>query len=54
MLRVDVLELYRLRWNLTDISLVVAMFRVPHEDTADTRVAREALCHSLDALRGPP
>ena len=54
MLRVDVLELYRLRWNLTDISLFVAMFRAPHQDTADTQVAWEALCHSLDALRGPP
>ena len=53
MLRADVLELYRVRWNLTDVSLFVAMFQSPHEDTADLRVAWDALRHSLDALRGP-
>ena len=35
----DFLELYRLRWDLTEVSRYVALFRAPHDDTADTRVA---------------
>ena len=29
----DLLELYRLRWELTEVSLYVALFRAPHTDT---------------------
>jgi spectinomycin phosphotransferase len=34
-LRPDLLELYRLRWDLTDIAIAVARFREPHGATAD-------------------
>ena len=51
--RSEVVELYRLRWDLTEVSLFVAMFRAPHSETADTRVAWDGLRHSLEALRGP-
>jgi hypothetical protein len=47
----DLLELYRLRWDLTEVSLYIALFRAPHSDTADTRVAWDGLSHSLQALR---
>jgi hypothetical protein len=46
----DLLELYRLRWDLTEVSLYVALFRAPHTDTADTRVAWDGLRRSLQAL----
>ena len=51
--RPEILELYRLRWDLTEVSLFVAMFHAPHTDNADTRVAWEGLRHSLEALRDP-
>jgi spectinomycin phosphotransferase len=50
----DFLDLYRLRWDLTEVSLYVALFRAPHDDTADTRVAWDGLCHSLQALSALP
>jgi spectinomycin phosphotransferase len=50
----DLLELYRLRWDLTEVSLYVALFRAPHVDTADTRVAWDGLCHSLQTLSALP
>jgi spectinomycin phosphotransferase len=50
----DLLELYRLRWDLTEVSLYVALFRAPHTDTADTRVAWNGLRHSLQALSALP
>jgi spectinomycin phosphotransferase len=46
----DLLELYRLRWDLTEVSLYVSLFRARHNDTADTRVAWDGLRHSLQAL----
>ena len=46
----DLLELYRLRWDLTEVSVYVAQFRGPHSDTADTRVALNGLRHSLETL----
>ena len=50
----DLLELYRLRWDLTEVSLYVALFRAPHTDTADTRTAWNGLRHSLQALSALP
>ena len=50
----ELLELYRLRWDLTEISLYVALFRAPHTDTADTRTAWNGLRHSLQALSALP
>jgi spectinomycin phosphotransferase/16S rRNA (guanine(1405)-N(7))-methyltransferase len=46
----DLLDLYRLRWDLTEVSLYVALFRAPHTVTADTRVAWDGLRNSLQAL----
>jgi hypothetical protein len=46
----DLLELYRLRWDLVEVEADVAQFRRPHSDTADTRVAWDGLRHSLEAL----
>jgi spectinomycin phosphotransferase len=50
----DLLELYRLRWDLAEVSLYVSLFRAPHIDTADTRVAWDGLRHSLQALSALP
>jgi spectinomycin phosphotransferase/16S rRNA (guanine(1405)-N(7))-methyltransferase len=36
-LRPELMDLYRLRWDLTDLSLGVARFRDPHGDTDDDR-----------------
>jgi len=44
------LELYRLRWYLNDIAIFTALLRGPHEATADTRKARDALAASLRVL----
>jgi spectinomycin phosphotransferase len=46
----DLLELYRLRWDLAEVSVYVAQFRGPHSDTTDTRVAWNGLRHSLKTL----
>jgi spectinomycin phosphotransferase len=48
------LRLYRLRWLVDDISIVVGRFRSAHADTADMAHAWRALIHSLaspDILR---
>ena len=50
----DLLELYRLRWDLAEVSLYAALFRAPHTDTADTRAAWDGLRHSLEALSALP
>jgi spectinomycin phosphotransferase len=50
----DLLESYRLRWDLTEVSLYVSVFRAPHADTADTRVAWDGLRDSLQALSARP
>jgi hypothetical protein len=50
----DLLELYRLRWDLTEVSLYVSLFRAPHSDTDDTRVAWDGLRHSLQMLSALP
>jgi spectinomycin phosphotransferase/16S rRNA (guanine(1405)-N(7))-methyltransferase len=46
----DLLELYRLRWDLTEVSLYISLFREQHTVTADTRVAWDGLRSSLQAL----
>jgi hypothetical protein len=50
----NLLELYRLRWDLAEVSVYVSLFRAPHADTADTRVVWDGLRHSLQALSAPP
>jgi spectinomycin phosphotransferase len=42
------IELYRLRWILTDIALFIADFRRDHRDTEDTRTAMSGLSQYLD------
>ena len=44
-------ELYRLWWDLCEISLYVAQFRAPHADSEDSRVAWDALQKHLDPRR---
>jgi spectinomycin phosphotransferase len=39
----DAIQLYRLRWELTDVADYVALFKAPHDDDADTRIAWDAL-----------
>lgn len=45
------MRLYRLWWDLCEISLFTAEFRAPHTDTEDTRVAWAALARFLDPAR---
>ena len=45
------LRLYRLWWDLCEISLFMAAFRAPHEDTEDTQIAWLALQRFLDPVR---
>jgi spectinomycin phosphotransferase/16S rRNA (guanine(1405)-N(7))-methyltransferase len=45
------LDLYRLGWDLTEISIYVGQLRRPHRDDADTRTAWTALAHILDPTR---
>ena len=45
------IQLYRLWWDLCEISLFVAELRRPHDDTEDTRVAWAALRRFLDPAR---
>ena len=42
------MELYRLRWELTDICLFIATLKAPHADDQDTRIASRALTGYLD------
>jgi thiamine kinase-like enzyme len=44
-------QLYRLRWDLCEISLYLAQFRAPHQDNHDTRVAWDGLLTHLDPRR---
>ena len=50
----DLLELYRLRWDLSEVSLYVSLFRASHSDTDDTRVAWHGLRHSVQTLSAMP
>lgn len=45
------LRLYRLHWDLTEVAGYTALFRTPHEDTADTRASLANLEHYLHMLR---
>ncbi len=47
----DAEQLYRLWWDLCEISLYVAEFRRPHRDTEDLRVAWRGLRKYLDPRR---
>ena len=47
----DSLELYRLRWDLTEVAMFVGDFRREHDDTEDNRVARSGLSSALDPSR---
>jgi hypothetical protein len=49
----DTLALYRLRWDLTEISIYVGLFRRPHRDTTDTSIAWGGLNDYLDPHRWP-
>jgi len=48
--RVDVLDCYRLRWDLTEVALYLALFQAPHTENADTAKAWEGLNDSLEIL----
>lgn len=50
-LTADALGLYRLGWDLTEISQYVDLFRQPHRATADTATAWAALERHLDPRR---
>ena len=44
----EILELYRLRWDLTDLALFAAQMREPHNDNEDSRTAWNTLNLLLD------
>jgi spectinomycin phosphotransferase/16S rRNA (guanine(1405)-N(7))-methyltransferase len=50
-LDLDLLDLYRLRWDLCEVSLYVSSFRAPHGDTADSNKAWDELTECLDPSR---
>lgn len=52
MLRAEILELYRMRWDLTEIAMGLDRFRAPHGDTADDQETWENLAESLATLAG--
>ncbi len=47
----DTLALYRLRWDLTEISIYTLLFRRPHRATTDTSIAWRGLNDCLDPKR---
>ncbi len=47
-------ELYRLWWDLCEVSLYIAEFRAHHTDTEDTRTAWNGLREHLDSKRWKP
>jgi spectinomycin phosphotransferase len=52
-LRADILELYRLRWDLTEIGMGLARFSVPHGDTDDDQETWANFEESLANLSRP-
>lgn len=48
--RPDLLELYRLRWDLTDAAEYVHRFRRPHTDSADAIESWKGLCENISRL----
>jgi len=51
-LRPPVLELYRLRWELTDVALAAGRFRAPHSGNTDDTETFELLGKQLAHLSG--
>jgi hypothetical protein len=51
-LRQPVFELYRLRWELTDIAMAAGRFRAPHSGNTDDSETFELLGKQLDQLVG--
>lgn len=47
----DAMDLYRLRWPLDELCLIVAELRAPHERNADTQTSLDGLQAELHALR---
>jgi spectinomycin phosphotransferase len=46
----DALDLYGVRWTLTDVAIFVRQFRGPHDDDEDTRIAWDGLNRYLVGL----
>ena len=44
------MRMYRMRWSLDEIMLSVREFRGPHEETADTELAWEALIEETENI----
>jgi hypothetical protein len=51
-LRPELFELYRLRWDLTEIAVCLARFREPHGDTADDKETWANLQESVANVAG--
>jgi spectinomycin phosphotransferase len=51
-LRPDLLELYRLRWDLTEIAVCSARFREPHDRSADDEETWTILQHTVTGTAG--
>jgi spectinomycin phosphotransferase len=47
----DAMDLYRLRWPLDELCLIVAELRAPHERTADTQISFAGMQAELHAVR---
>jgi aminoglycoside phosphotransferase (APT) family kinase protein len=47
----EAMQLYRLRWDLTEVCLYVTQFRRPHQRSEDTAEAWNGLQHHLDPRR---
>jgi len=48
---VDAMALYRLWWDLTEVSIYIGEFHRPHLETEDTGVAWDSLNRHLDPAR---
>ncbi len=47
LLRPEVLDLYRDRWDLVEVAIYLTQFRAAHDETTDTQVAWESLNESM-------
>ena len=50
----QLLEFYRLAWDLAEIAIYVSLFRQPHEPTADVEKAWSSLKRYLDPTKRWP
>jgi len=50
----SMLDLYRLRWDLAEVALYIALFRQPHADNADARESWKNLNYFLEPARRWP